>query len=70
MLLINRYFDISNAKRDLNYEPIYSYDDAWEITMDWFEKEWMPKHAPEVEVPKRKSKTSATRKGGRNAKKR
>ena len=61
MLLINRYFDISNAKRDLNYEPIYSYDDAWEITMDWFEKEWMPKHAPEVEVP--------TKKGG-NAKKR
>ena len=39
----------------------YSYDDAWEITMDWFEKEWMPKHAPEVETP--------TKKGG-NAKKR
>jgi nucleoside-diphosphate-sugar epimerase len=55
MLLINRYFDISNAKRDLNYEPIYSYDDAWEITMDWFEKEWMPKHAPEVETPTKKS---------------
>ena len=62
MLLIYRYFDISNAKRDLKYEPIYSYEDAWGITMDWFEKEWMPKHAPDVEVPKSsKSKRGAKR---------
>jgi nucleoside-diphosphate-sugar epimerase len=51
MLLINRYFDISNAKRDLKYEPIYSKADAWEITMDWFERVWMPKFAPTVVVP-------------------
>ncbi len=44
MLLINRYFDISNAKRDLQYEPVIQFEDGWRDTIAWFKANWLPKH--------------------------
>ena len=46
MLLINRYFDPSESKRDLGYELIVTPDYAWERTRAWFKSEWVPKHGP------------------------
>jgi len=46
MLLIHRWFDISDAERDLNYAPIVSYKQGWADTMDWFKKNWLPVHDP------------------------
>ena len=44
MLLINRWFNIEAAKNDLGYEPIYTPDEAWAKTKDWFENVWKPKY--------------------------
>eukprot|EP00565_Helicotheca_tamesis_P002643 CAMPEP_0185728516 /NCGR_PEP_ID=MMETSP1171-20130828/3823_1 /TAXON_ID=374046 /ORGANISM="Helicotheca tamensis, Strain CCMP826" /LENGTH=384 /DNA_ID=CAMNT_0028397231 /DNA_START=75 /DNA_END=1229 /DNA_ORIENTATION=- len=42
MLTIHRYFSIENAKRDLEYEPLFKYEDAWQTTIGWFLKNWLP----------------------------
>lgn len=44
MLVIHRYFDISNAKRDLRYEPLISFDQGWSNTIEWFKTNWLPKY--------------------------
>lgn len=44
MLVIHRYFDISNAKRDLHYEPIYTFEEGWKQTIGWFRENWLPKY--------------------------
>eukprot|EP00667_Euglena_gracilis_P014509 EG_transcript_15039 len=36
MLCIHRWFDISNATRDLKYEPIVSFEEGWQQTITWF----------------------------------
>ena len=36
MLLIDRWFDISRAERDLEYVPLYSFDDGWAQTIAYF----------------------------------
>jgi len=46
MLLINRYFNIEAARKDLGYEPVYTQDEAWVKTMDWFKNVWQPKFDP------------------------
>lgn len=42
MLLINRYFDISAAKKDLKYEPLISFEQGWADTIVWFKNNWLP----------------------------
>ena len=42
MLLIDREFNINAAKRDLNYVPLYTFEDGWKITIEWFQKNWLP----------------------------
>jgi nucleoside-diphosphate-sugar epimerase len=42
MLIIHRYFDISNAKRDLKYEPLITFDKGWPATIEWFKINWLP----------------------------
>mmetsp|Transcript_15238 Transcript_15238/g.21412 ORF Transcript_15238/g.21412 Transcript_15238/m.21412 type:complete len:369 (+) Transcript_15238:154-1260(+) len=41
MLTIHRHFDISNAKKDLKYEPIVKFEDGWKGTIKWFQENWM-----------------------------
>jgi nucleoside-diphosphate-sugar epimerase len=43
MLLINRYFNIDAARRDLKYEPLITFKDGWEQTIQWFHANWLPK---------------------------
>ena len=56
MLMINRYFDISAAKKDLNYEPIIEFEEGWAMTIEWFKENWLPKYLeskkPKVENDK------------------
>mmetsp|Transcript_4095 Transcript_4095/g.8961 ORF Transcript_4095/g.8961 Transcript_4095/m.8961 type:complete len:268 (+) Transcript_4095:880-1683(+) len=42
MLTIHRYFSLENAKRDLKYEPVKKFADAWPMTIEWFRKNWLP----------------------------
>lgn len=42
MLTIHRYFSIENARRDLKYEPLFSFQDAWEKTIVWHKQNWLP----------------------------
>jgi nucleoside-diphosphate-sugar epimerase len=42
MLTIHRYFSIENARRDLKYEPLFSFHDAWESTIQWHRQYWLP----------------------------
>ena len=44
MLIIHRYFDISGAQRDLKYEPIITFEQGWAGTIEWFQKNWLPKY--------------------------
>ena len=47
MLMINRYFDISAAKKDLKYEPLIDFEQGWASTIDWFKIHWLPKYNEE-----------------------
>ena len=42
MLVINRYFDISNAENDLKYKPVIKFEEGWADTIDWFKENWLP----------------------------
>lgn len=44
MLLIDREFNIAAAKKDLKYEPIYSFEEGWAQTIEWFKENWLPKY--------------------------
>ena len=43
MLLIHRYFSLENAKKDLKYEPVLPFEEAWPKTIEWFKINWLPK---------------------------
>jgi nucleoside-diphosphate-sugar epimerase len=42
MLIIHRYFNIKNARRDLQYKPLISFDKGWPDTIEWFRINWLP----------------------------
>jgi len=42
MLTIHRYFSIENAKRDLEYEPLLEFEEAWNSTIEWHKVNWLP----------------------------
>jgi sterol-4alpha-carboxylate 3-dehydrogenase (decarboxylating) len=42
MLVINRYFNIDNAKKDLKYKPVIEFDEGWADTIEWFKENWLP----------------------------
>lgn len=44
MLIIDRYFNIKNAKRDLLYKPLISFEDGWPRTIEWFKINWLPEY--------------------------
>ncbi|KAG7345636.1 nucleoside-diphosphate-sugar epimerase [Nitzschia inconspicua] len=44
MMIINRYFNIKNAKRDLQYQPLKTFDEGWKETIDWFKVNWLPQY--------------------------
>ena len=44
MLTIHRYFNIENSMKDLKYEPLYTFEDGWEKTIQWHKQYWLPKY--------------------------
>jgi nucleoside-diphosphate-sugar epimerase len=42
MLTIHRYFSIENARRDLGYEPLVTFEEGWKSTIQWFKENWLP----------------------------
>jgi nucleoside-diphosphate-sugar epimerase len=44
MLTIHRYFNIENSIKDLKYEPIYTFEEGWKSTIQWFKVTWLPKY--------------------------
>jgi nucleoside-diphosphate-sugar epimerase len=42
MLTIHRYFSIQNAVRDLKYQPVKPFSQAWPETIEWFQQHWLP----------------------------
>ncbi|VEU37363.1 unnamed protein product [Pseudo-nitzschia multistriata] len=44
MLIIHRYFNIKNAKRDLLYKPLISFEKGWPETIEWFKINWLPEY--------------------------
>ena len=41
MLIINRYFDISNIVEDMGYKPLIPFERGWADTIKWFKKYWL-----------------------------
>mmetsp|Transcript_5459 Transcript_5459/g.15223 ORF Transcript_5459/g.15223 Transcript_5459/m.15223 type:complete len:374 (-) Transcript_5459:880-2001(-) len=41
MLIIDRWFDISNVERDLGYAPVVQFEDGWAKTIQWFRENWL-----------------------------
>ncbi len=52
MLVIHRYFNISAASRDLNYQPLIEFRDGWSQTIEWFKSNWLPKYKAKKESSK------------------
>lgn len=42
MLTIHRYFDIENSIKDLNYKPLFSFEEGWAKTINWHKEHWLP----------------------------
>ena len=36
MMIIDRYFDISESVDELGYEPVIEFEEGWKQTIDWF----------------------------------
>jgi nucleoside-diphosphate-sugar epimerase len=51
MLMIHRYFDITAAEKDLKYEPILTFEEGWNQTLEWFKENWVPQFDPQHQVP-------------------
>lgn len=54
MMSMHRYFDISNSKKDLGYEPLRSFEDAWPETLKWFKENWLPTFLAEKKKSKKR----------------
>eukprot|EP00611_Tribonema_gayanum_P031056 TRINITY_DN8833_c0_g1_i1.p1 TRINITY_DN8833_c0_g1~~TRINITY_DN8833_c0_g1_i1.p1 ORF type:complete len:366 (-),score=106.07 TRINITY_DN8833_c0_g1_i1:422-1489(-) len=42
MLTIHRWFNIDAATKDLGYKPLYTFDQGWDTTCEWFKTVWLP----------------------------
>ena len=45
VLTMHRWFDISAATKDLQFEPIIPYEEGWTETIAWFKEHWRPTFA-------------------------
>jgi hypothetical protein len=59
MLTIHRYFSIENAQRDLHYQPVMAHNEAWALTIRWFQEHWLPgflEQNPNIKVVQKSNK--------------
>jgi len=50
MLIMDRWFKIERAERDLGFKPIISYSEGWAETVEWFRDEWLPTYYNEKQA--------------------
>jgi len=50
---MHRYFDISRAQRDLKYQPVQTFEQAWPETLQWFKQNWLPQFLAEQQGKKK-----------------
>ena len=55
MVTMHRYFDIARARRDLKYQPVQAFEQAWPETLQWFKDNWLPRFLAEQKGNKKKS---------------
>lgn len=48
MMTIHRWFRITAAQQDLEYEPIVGYKEGWPDTIEWFRSNWLPAFDPKA----------------------
>lgn len=60
MLVINRYFKIDAARRDLHYEPLITFREGWNQTKVWFQENWLPNSEFAPGKQKKRSSTVGT----------
>eukprot|EP00045_Choanoeca_perplexa_P009180 m.87592 g.87592 ORF g.87592 m.87592 type:complete len:404 (+) comp14784_c0_seq4:1409-2620(+) len=42
VLVMHRWFDISRAEKELNFQPIIGFNDGLADTIEWFKDHWLP----------------------------
>ena len=42
VLTMHRWFDITAAEKDLDFEPIVDFREGWDETIVWFKENWLP----------------------------
>ena len=42
VLTMHRWFDVSAAAKDLQYEPVVPFREGWADTLAWFKAHWLP----------------------------
>lgn len=50
MMTIDRWFDISEAKTVLGYQPLLQHEEAFAKTLEWFVQYWKPNHRTTVQI--------------------
>ena len=48
MMVIHRWFNIDAARKDLGYEPLVTFEEAFAKTITWYKESWIPEHMPEL----------------------
>jgi nucleoside-diphosphate-sugar epimerase len=56
MLTIHRYFSIQNAHKDLKYQPVKPFSQAWPETIAWFKENWLPGFLEQQQAEKKAGK--------------
>jgi nucleoside-diphosphate-sugar epimerase len=62
MLTMHRYFSIERAKRDLHYQPVVPFDQAWKHTLEWFKEHWLPEYQSRKKQKKQTKSTDSKKK--------
>lgn len=59
VLTMHRWFDISAAEADLEYNPIITYNEGWADTLEWFRTNWLPNFDPNAGLTGLSTQTQA-----------
>jgi len=44
MLTIHRYFSLDNSRNHLKFEPLITFNEGWQRTIEWFQENWLPEY--------------------------
>ena len=44
MLTIHRCFSLDNSRNHLKFEPLITFNEGWQRTIEWFQENWLPEY--------------------------